>query len=638
MQASVVIACVRLQARRCATRCCRESRCRRTSRRPSRLPAPGAARQARDPGRRRRPRPFAVGARPALFVAGRRRPGDRRDPAPRLDAAAGAVSRAQWPPAGLRAESAITEGLIRAHTKFLASDLLEGRGPPRGGDALAEAYIQAQLEGMGLEPGLRAADGSRRSPLVGHRRRGFPGPSRLSRGAAARRRRGTGDELRGVLRSSEAPDASIRGRRGRLRRLRHRRARVPVGRLQGRGPHGQGPADDEQRPGETIRSSSPARRASTTGAGTTSTRWRRRRAPRARSSSTRRRRPGTRGRSCRTPGAASSSSCPTTSSPRVADQGRGRTEELSRAHRAARRHRTSTRCALRRETRDVQARAAGRQADLRRCRTRSQQEESGNVVGRMPGQRPEALVGGGRLHRPPRPLRDQAGAEAERRHDLQRRARQRERAWASVLAVAKAFAALRAGRRGARCTSPSWPRRSRACSAPSTIVAHPPVPVWKIAADINIDEANWFGRTRDISLIGLGKSSRATPRSSRAGEVAGAVSSARTSSRTRGRFYRSDQFNFAKVRRPRRLPEIRDRRHRQAPGLRAGTARESTRRTSTTSLRDEYRESYDLSGAAEDARLAFLLGLRLASADAMPAWTKGDEFKPRGKKSLETGK
>src|SRR5262249_22381481 len=39
------------------------------------------------------------------------------------------------------------------------------------------------------------------------------------------------------------------------------------------------------------------------------------------------------------------------------------------------------------------------------------------------------------------------------------------------------------------------------------LARHPPVPAGRIAADINIDEANWFGKTRDVSLIGLGKSS-----------------------------------------------------------------------------------------------------------------------------------
>lgn len=41
---------------------------------------------------------------------------------------------------------------IRAHTKFLSSDLLEGRGPGTRGDALATSYIAAQFEAMGLEP------------------------------------------------------------------------------------------------------------------------------------------------------------------------------------------------------------------------------------------------------------------------------------------------------------------------------------------------------------------------------------------------------------------------------------------------------------------------------------------------------
>ena len=40
---------------------------------------------------------------------------------------------------------------IRAHTKFLSSDLLEGRGPGTRGDELATSYTAAQFEAMGLE-------------------------------------------------------------------------------------------------------------------------------------------------------------------------------------------------------------------------------------------------------------------------------------------------------------------------------------------------------------------------------------------------------------------------------------------------------------------------------------------------------
>lgn len=41
---------------------------------------------------------------------------------------------------------------IRAHIRFLADDLLEGRGPGTRGDALATSYIASQFEAMGLQP------------------------------------------------------------------------------------------------------------------------------------------------------------------------------------------------------------------------------------------------------------------------------------------------------------------------------------------------------------------------------------------------------------------------------------------------------------------------------------------------------
>jgi Zn-dependent M28 family amino/carboxypeptidase len=51
---------------------------------------------------------------------------------------------------------AIRADAIRAHTKFLSSDLLEGRGPGTRGDALTTSYIAAQFEMLGLQP---AGDG-----------------------------------------------------------------------------------------------------------------------------------------------------------------------------------------------------------------------------------------------------------------------------------------------------------------------------------------------------------------------------------------------------------------------------------------------------------------------------------------------
>jgi hypothetical protein len=82
----------------------------------------------------------------------------------------------------------------------------------------------------------------------------------------------------------------------------------------------------------------------------------------------------------------------------------------------------------------------------------------------------------------------------------------------------------------------------------------------------------------------------------------------------------------------RRVPEVRHRRHRQAGGY--GRSRSSPTKTTYHQPSDEYRDTYDFAGAVEDSRLAFLLGCRVAAADEMPRWTKGDEFEAVRLKAL----
>lgn len=58
----------------------------------------------------------------------------------------------QVPPAVQQSFDQLRGDAIRAHVKFLSSDLLEGRGPGTRGDALATSYIASQFESMGLQP------------------------------------------------------------------------------------------------------------------------------------------------------------------------------------------------------------------------------------------------------------------------------------------------------------------------------------------------------------------------------------------------------------------------------------------------------------------------------------------------------
>ncbi|MEA2488676.1 MAG: hypothetical protein QOH21_468, partial [Acidobacteriota bacterium] len=60
--------------------------------------------------------------------------------------------KAATPPGVEKAFQAFSPDAIRAHIRYLSSDLLEGRGPGTRGGALAASYIAAQFEAAGLAP------------------------------------------------------------------------------------------------------------------------------------------------------------------------------------------------------------------------------------------------------------------------------------------------------------------------------------------------------------------------------------------------------------------------------------------------------------------------------------------------------
>lgn len=73
-------------------------------------------------------------------------------------AAAGHAQSPSAPPS-----AAIGKAELLAHVRFLADDLLEGRGPGTRGDQLTRTYISTQLQAAGLQPG--GADGSWMQPV-----------------------------------------------------------------------------------------------------------------------------------------------------------------------------------------------------------------------------------------------------------------------------------------------------------------------------------------------------------------------------------------------------------------------------------------------------------------------------------------
>jgi Zn-dependent M28 family amino/carboxypeptidase len=151
-------------------------------------------------------------------------------------------------------------------------------------------------------------------------------------------------------------------------------------------------------------------------------------------------------------------------------------------------------------------------------------------------------------------------------------------------------------------------------------------PLEKTVANLNIDGVNQWGRTSDLTVVGMGASDLDDY----------LRDAAATQNRTlnpdpeseKGFYYRSDHFNFAKV---------------GVPALYTDTGTKFVGKDETFSKtkRDEYtandyhkpsdeiKADWDLSGAVDDAKLMFLVGYNVANADRLPEWKPGNEFRAK---------
>ena len=154
--------------------------------------------------------------------------------------------------------------------------------------------------------------------------------------------------------------------------------------------------------------------------------------------------------------------------------------------------------------------------------------------------------------------------------------------------------------------------------------AHPLFPLASTVADLNMDELFGFGPMRDLTVVGYGQSEMDDY----------ARAAAREQNRyvlpdqhpETGYFYRSDHFSFAKVGVPalyaRGLFESRLHGKAYAEAQRVGFDEKNYHQPS-----DQYDPAWDLRGAAQDTRLLFRVGQRLAGETTFPKWKEGSEFK-----------
>ena len=163
------------------------------------------------------------------------------------------------------------------------------------------------------------------------------------------------------------------------------------------------------------------------------------------------------------------------------------------------------------------------------------------------------------------------------------------------------------------------------------LAQHPPAPAGLLGAVINIDGVNILGPTRDLQVIGSGKSNMDLIVQRIATWQKRVVTPDQFPDR--GYYYRSDQFSLAKI----GVPGVYLHPGTSVIGKPEGWGKQKLEEWTETKYHqpsDEYSDDWDLGGAVADVRLLFYTGLMAARQRELPQWMPGDEFEAARKAAL----
>ncbi len=149
-------------------------------------------------------------------------------------------------------------------------------------------------------------------------------------------------------------------------------------------------------------------------------------------------------------------------------------------------------------------------------------------------------------------------------------------------------------------------------------------PLAKTVANFNIDGVNQFGRTSDVTVIGLGNSTLDDVLREAAAGVQRTITP--DPEPDKGYFYRSDHFEFAKQGVPALYMDSGVQYIGKPPGY-AQEKRDEYVNNDYHKPSDEIKPDWDLAGAVDDARLLVAVGFRVAQSATWPNWKPGVAFK-----------
>ncbi|WP_157217698.1 M28 family metallopeptidase [Flavisphingomonas formosensis] len=161
---------------------------------------------------------------------------------------------------------------------------------------------------------------------------------------------------------------------------------------------------------------------------------------------------------------------------------------------------------------------------------------------------------------------------------------------------------------------------------------HPIFPLARTVGGVNMDGLNVKGRTRDIVVVGPGKSELEESLKRWAATQHRTIMPEPTPEK--GFYYRSDHFSFAKKGVP--MLDADSGQDLLVGGIAAGKkADDDYTAHRYHKPQDEYDPNWDWSGAVEDLTLYYDIGRELADGDMWPNWYPGTEFKAIRDKSRE---
>jgi Zn-dependent M28 family amino/carboxypeptidase len=264
------------------------------------------------------------------------------------------------------------------------------------------------------------------------------------------------------------------------------------------------------------------------------------------------------------------------------------------------------------------------EATVRSAITRS---ETSNVLARLPGRGPlaqEAVLITGHY--------DHFGiGTAVDGDSIYNGAEDNASGTAAVLAAAEAF--VRSGVRTSRAmVFVGFTAEESGLLGSEALVAKPTIPLSRTAAILNLDVMNLYGRTRDVSALGLDQSSLGAV-FGRAAMAEGLQVSINKDALLHGLYFRSDHFPFARA----GIPGTSIQNGEKYVGQPAGYGHEKKEEYTAKRYHqpsDEILPWFTYAGALQQLRVIVRTAVAAGNAPRQPVWNKTSEFREAGERRL----